>query len=828
MSVKWLESQPKIKRGINWGTPWEKGKMSVADFAQSQFSLGHDLQSKILAYWPDGSIKWTGHSGVFGPEDSKLTFTKKKSKASENLAVKKFNGIYVTNGDSQAFFPNHGEGKNCLDWLKVAGDLKITDLRLIALYQGQECASRVENVELEENGPLKAVVKVTGGIYCDQCLMQEFILRFRFYVDVKRVEIIHTLIVISDQAIEGLALSYQTPIVGEPWNRFVTFIGESGAYTEPAQLLLSRRHAVNNLQYAKQVKGEVTEMTAKDQAMLAHAKENAIWNNFKVSQPDHRYYELSKQTTVDYVQLKIGDGTRAMGSVYAGGRNGGTVVSMEKFWQKAPSEIEILGLDERTTKVNAWLWSKDAKAMDFSHYDGRDHMLSAYEGMEEIRSTAVGVANTTRLWIDYTTAPMKQDEILAIAQENVTPAQLVMEPRDYHETQVFGIFSLPDRSTEKKAQIEAMIDSVQDFYLQEVDTRGWYGYWNYGDFMHTYDPYRHVWRYDMGGYAWQNTELVPNIWLWLSFLRSGDPKIYHLVEAMTRHTSEVDQYHAGVYKGLGSRHNVIHWGCQAKEVRISMAGLHRYYYYLTADERVGDIMEQVKDNEEFAFNELPPMREFMDPVDGKIPIRTGPDWSSCVSNWFTQWERTGDKTYLNKILTGLDCIKKSLNGLLSGPLWLFDPKTKKLDYQGTGTAGSYHMVISFGAPQVWTELANVLEDDRFKEMLAEYGWFYALPNDEKIRLSEGQLNDRHFSWPMFATFLMAYGAVWRKDETLAHKAWEQLLETPPDIPFPDTTTAHTVTIDKKVQELTWVTTNCVSQWCLNTICCLELIGDKLE
>ena len=67
----------------------------------------------------------------------------------------------------------------------------------------------------------------------------------------------------------------------------------------------------------------------------------------------------------------------------------------------------------------------------------------------------------------------------------------------------------------------------------------------------------------------------------------------------------------------------------------------------------------------------------------------------------------------------------------------------------------------------------------------------------------------------------------RKEKKLADKAWELLLETPPDIPFPDTSTVHDVTIDKKVQELTWVTTNCVSQWCLNAICCLELIGDCL-
>ena len=38
---------------------------------------------------------------------------------------------------------------------------------------------------------------------------------------------------------------------------------------------------------------------------------------------------------------------------------------------------------------------------------------------------------------------------------------------------------------------------------------------------------------------------------------------------MTRNTSEVDVYHLGQFVGLGSRHNVSHWGCGAKEARIS-------------------------------------------------------------------------------------------------------------------------------------------------------------------------------------------------------------------------------------------------------------------
>lgn len=76
---------------------------------------------------------------------------------------------------------------------------------------------------------------------------------------------------------------------------------------------------------------------------------------------------------------------------------------------------------------------------------------------------------------------------------------------------------------------------------------------------------------------------------------------------MTRHTAEVDVYHIGPNAGLGSRHNVSHWGCGAKEARISQAAWNRFYYYLTTDDRCGDLMTEVKDADQKLYT-LDPMR----------------------------------------------------------------------------------------------------------------------------------------------------------------------------------------------------------------------------
>ena len=138
------------------------------------------------------------------------------------------------------------------------------------------------------------------------------------------------------------------------------------------------------------------------------------------------------------------------------------------------------------------------------------------------------------------------------------PILLTATPQYIHSAKVFGIWSLPDRSTRGKRWIENQLDTAINFYQKEIDQRNWYGFWNYGDVMHTYDDVRHSWRYDVGGYAWDNTELSTDMWFWYMYLRTGRADVFRMAEAMTRHTSEVDVYHIGNLSGLGSRHNVRH------------------------------------------------------------------------------------------------------------------------------------------------------------------------------------------------------------------------------------------------------------------------------
>ena len=191
-----------------------------------------------------------------------------------------------------------------------------------------------------------------------------------------------------------------------------------------------------------------------------------------------------------------------------------------------------------------------------------------------------------------------------------------------------------------------------DFYRGQQDQRGWYGFWNYGDVMHTYDFDRHVWRYDVGGFAWDNSELATDVWLWMYFLRTGRADAFRFAEAMTRHTGEVDVHHLGRFAPLGSRHNVMHWGCSAKQLRISTA-LNRRYLLLPDRRRTRRRSHARADRGRHArcapcspARKLPDAaeRHVDDPAGDFAYLGFGTDWGSLASAWLTEWERTRDPT----------------------------------------------------------------------------------------------------------------------------------------------------------------------------------------
>lgn len=847
IKLNWLKGVSSRSSGITWGVPWAKGELPKNEPVDLETASGESVpvQSWPTAFWPDGSVKWTAHAVSLRDAESDSYYITKGSPVLPQMPVsvtETAEHIEINTGKIDCHLNRSGtsfiraifrEGKQlCSDGKLIGIREEQSRTTGIRVYKEEDFHSSISKVSIEQRGPVRAVIRFDGrhALASRGRKWLPFTLRLYFYANQDSVRMVHSFVYDGnphEDFIKGLGMSFAIPIRGPLYNRHVRFAGDTGMFSESAKnLITTRTTGKYETMYKEQLSGQSISFGKEDEKFLRLLDDSAVWDSFKLTQYTADSYAVMKRTKEACSWLHAVAGNRAGGLVYTGGEFGGLAAGVRNFWKKHPSSLEIKGLAQDEARLNVWFWSPDAGAMDLRHYDTETHLASSYEGFEEMRSTPYGIANTSELNLWCLEATPHRDGLEKMVQELHHPPLLVCEPEHYHRVKAFGTWSLPDRSTDAKAALEDQLDEAVRFYMDEIEQRKWYGFWNYGDVMHTYDAARHSWRYDVGGFAWQNTELVPNMWLWYMFLRSGREDIFRFAEAMTRHTSEVDVYHAGEYAGLGSRHNVVHWGCGCKEARISMAGLHRFYYYLTADERVGDIMNEVTDAD-FTTVNLDPMRVYFPKDEHPTHTRMGPDWAAFVSNWMTRWERDEDTSYKDKILTGIKDLKNMPFRMKTLAVYGYDPKTGHLQDIGDHSGG--HLTICMGGPQVWMELAEMLEDPEWENMLAEIGAFYNLPREEKIRMTSLDIPQSGYHWPMFSTGMAAFAANRNRDSGLAQTAWHILFE---DHIWRSGLGAESKTVNeadyvRPVKEIPGISTNTISQWSLNAIVCLELIGEWL-
>jgi len=827
VSLNWLDDPPPTKTGVRWGVPWPRG---ACDRDQS-FALDGEIpvQTWPTAFWPDGSVKWTGHAAVLGPDagtDLELVPTDDPPAPESPLTVTEGEAVTVETGALTATLG----GDAVVDELAVDGVAVARDGRLVARREAREGDARrtesfesaIDDVTVERSGPIRTVVAIEGRHGDGDRSWLPFTVRFAFYAGTGIARVTHSVTYDGDpetDAVSGLGLAFDVPLSGPAHHRHVRFGGDEGLFREPARLLPPGADG-----YERHLDGEAVAAPDSVSGMTP-------WADFELLQDSADHYRVRKRVSDDHAWVDAAHGRRAAGLGFAGDDGGGLALAMRNCWETYPSSLAATGLTGDAATLTAWFWSPGAEPMDLRLYDDprEDAGGPAYGGVAPETSTATGIAKTSECTLAVADAVPDDDALWDRAMDARDPPRLLPTPERLHDVRAFGRWSLPDRSDPDRAWVEDQLSAAVDFYRDEVEQRRWYGFWDYGDVMHSYDEARHQWRYDTGGYAWQNTEQVPTLWLWLTVLRTGRADVFRMAEAMTRHTSEVDVYHEGPMQGLGTRHNVQHWGGGCVEPRTATTAHHRPYYYLTGgDERLGEVFEEVRDAD-FATLDVDPMRNHTDPDDHPTHARGAPDWLSYSANWFTRWERFEDEDYREKLLTGIDDLAEMPYRLLSGSNFGYDPETGELHHIGENTYG-FAFLNCMGGPQFWPEMIESLSEDRrelFAEMMADVGRAYLDPDSRPDIAPE--VAERNFEkLPMYATNLAAFAAERRDDPALAARAWDLLLhdEDERKVPLP---MARETTDDyvRSVEELPDVKTNTVSIWSLNVIAALEYVGEHL-
>src|SRR5262245_44381182 len=327
-----------------------------------------------------------------------------------------------------------------------------------------------------------------------------FTVRLYFFAGLDSVRMVHSFVFDGDQEkdfIRGLGVRFALPLREQFHNRHVRLAGETGMFAEPVRLIAGRRNVSPDL-YAKQVAGKQIP-NLENLPGRANVEMMAVWDAYKLSQTASESFLIQKRTGSHSSWISGGAGNRSLGTAFCGDTSGGLAVGLKNFWQLSPTALEIDKMSTDLGELTLWLWSPDSPAMDLRHYDIKEHGLEAsYEDIDTGFSTANGIARTSELTLRAFSETPSNDELLKLARVVARTPQLVCSPEYYHSIPVFGVWSLPDRSSPGKKWIEDQLEKGIAFYQGQVDQRRWYGFWDYGDVMHSYDSARHQWRYDVG------------------------------------------------------------------------------------------------------------------------------------------------------------------------------------------------------------------------------------------------------------------------------------------------------------------------------------------
>ncbi len=861
VKLHWLsKNTPSLKTGISWGVPFERGKIKP----NTPFILKNKngeilpLQTWTNAYWDDGSLKWLGLATATTPQktdDFELTIGRVGE--GQNLINQTSDiveltetplSIFIKNGKIACKIPK--TGTVLLDSLKINDKIIGIGGHIKCLWQNapdedfssdikkETLKSTIKKVGIEQKGAIKTVIRIEGVFSNGNKTILPFIVRLYFYAGVENVRIVQTLIYDGEgekDFIKGIGWEFGVPMREQVLNRHVRFGGESGGiWAEPVQPLTGRRPLILDKKnvYETQIKGQRVpniESYNKDGQNLI--KDWAIWRDFRLTQHTADGFSIQKRAHDKGAWIDPNAGTRARGLVFIGDVSGGMTLGIRHFWQAFPAALEVKNAASDAAILRGWLWSPYSEAMDMRHYDTLQYghgLEASYEDVQPGFSTAQGVARTSELTL-FLHDNVPSNAVFSEMADLIETLPLLVTPPQYlHDVGAFGVWSLPNRTTKGQQWIENQLDTAILFYQKEIEQRRWYGFWNYGDVMHSYDNVRHAWRYDIGGFAWANTELVPDLWLWYSFLRTGRADIFHMAEAMTRHTSEVDVYHLGTFAGLGSRHNVRHWGCGAKEVRVSQASLKRFYYYLTTDERTGELMREVV-NADDAMVKTDPLRLILPKSEYPTHARIGPDWLALVGNWMTEWERTGNPVWKEKILRGVKSFSKMPYGFFSGVQGAFgyDNRTGDMFQLSPTDIGQSHLSVLMGGPEIAFELNQSFKDNDWQRLWTQYCDMYGASKEETFKVFNKSVQLGDLS-PHFCR-LPAYYAFQKRDKKRGEQVWATFLDAKyykQNSEFPSKIIA-TPDVLRSILEVPNVSTNNTAQWCLNAIELLEMIGKDL-
>ena len=287
--LHWIGNTPEQDKAVSFGVPFDEGYL----FPETSLRLKTDRNQEIpvdtwpLAYWPDGSVKWSGVAGVIPAGTERLTLEKAPRKAkiinkqpNASIAITETpENIQIETGLISVFIPRHGDF--LIDSLLYKGTKVGEKARLICNTKNepiQENTSQIsfthyigeiKSVTIERLGSVRALVKLEGihrnrnkeidtnhsegkGNYANNSDMNKlnnrewlpFVVRLYFYGGSEQIKMVHSFVYDGDQKkdfIRSLGIRFDVPMREALYNRHIAFSCADGGVCEPVQPLVGRR-----------------------------------------------------------------------------------------------------------------------------------------------------------------------------------------------------------------------------------------------------------------------------------------------------------------------------------------------------------------------------------------------------------------------------------------------------------------------------------------------------------------------------------------------------------------------------------------------------------
>ena len=462
--LRWLDGvAPARFDGATLGVPWPRGTLRVPAKGVLQLRLAGAgapaVQSWPLAYWPDGSLKWTAHAVAAGSaaEAWRLAAGAPAAVAGA-VAVRQTTAlITVTVGPTVWTVPTSGE--HLIASATRAGRTIVQDVKLLALRQDgpepdetgtvtrQRYTSRVEQVTVEQTGPVRATLKLDGKHSGNGRDWLPFSVRLYFYAGAENVRIVHTFIFdgnAKQDFIAGLAVTARVPMTDPAYDRHIRYAGEGiGVWGEAVRPVTGLRRDPGDAFRAAQVAGQALPPLAG----MAKPVQDGMqwipqWNDFSFTQLSADGFILRKRTAAGQAWIDVNGGTCSKGLAYVGGASGGVALGLRDFWQRATTRLDVRNAAGDMADITAWLYSPSAPALDMRPYravngmDTHDKQIAGlniiYEDYEEGWDSATGVARTSELQLWALSATPSHDAFSHMAEQVANPARLVLAPERIH------------------------------------------------------------------------------------------------------------------------------------------------------------------------------------------------------------------------------------------------------------------------------------------------------------------------------------------------------------------------------------------------------------